>query len=1331
MHGTSKAASVVVNDNDVPVISVSGGSAVTEGTSAAFTLSISPAPHQALTVNIGRTQTGSYLTATSNFTVSVSAGATTKDFTIATTDDSNDEDNGSVTATVKSGTGYNVHGTNNSAEVAVNDNDVPVISITAGRVVTEGGNATFTVSATPTPVRDLTVNVTVTQTGAFVASANLGSKTVTVPTSGSVTLTVATVGDTTDEANGSVTATVNAGTGYNVHASTNAASVTVNDDDATPTVTLTLTPDSINENGGSTTVTASLNRPSSHQTTITVSASVVSPVVAGDFSLSTDKTLTIAAGATTSSGTVTITAVDNSVDAANKSVTVSGSASNTQGVSGPSDVTLTIEDDESSPTVTLALSSTSIGENGGTTTVTATLNRASSQRTTITVTATEVSPAVAGDFSLSTDTTLTIAAGATTSTGTVTITTNDNNVDAPNKTVTVSGSASNTQGVINPSNVTLTITDDDAAPTVTLHLVAAISENGGSANVTASLNHPSSEVTRITVAVAAGSNTTNSHFNVSTNKILNIAAEETTSTGTVTITAVDDSVSDSNQKSVDVSATATNSQGINSSITSRNLKISDDETTPTLSISPSPASADEGETIVFTVTMSITTSAATTLTTQIDIADTDLVNPAQSTDYTLVSASATIAAGSSSATFTVNTTEDTQAEPNEQFRFVVDGTTGSKTIATAKALGTIRNDDMLEIPTTPGRTETIVGDHTVTVDRAANVPESVELQLPAQPTADLTVTIREAVESVARQSPLFRVDKDTVVDIDVQGLAGQSVTICMDAPADSEMRRAAERAGKPLQIARYENGKWNPLESTDDGSMVCTDVASFSPFSMVFEFSLSATSAVLEHALATLGSNMLTSAIENIRTQFDAGLGSGGDKLVIAGHSVPIIGNGQEFEMTGNFQGAACGPLPSALHFGRTPSGWAPRVSCRTDTLFGDVSQNRFHSLSNEELIANSSFVLSESEPDVPGVSSYRWSTWGRGDYINFRRSAGEPATYDGSLKSIYMGVDARTDEWLAGIAVARTSGQMNFTQDDGLLETRVTALHPYGKWQLLDDIETWAILGIGSGKAERSQPDAALQSADLRMIMAATGLRQTRTTAKGLEVATRADASGIELKTGASEGNLGNLRASSWKVRAGLEVSKRQRLVDGSEVTSYVGFMGRYDGGDGETGSGVEVTGRLRYEKDRHVVETRLRKLAVYSDSDYDEWGASVGMSLSPHNDGSGFSASLTHSWGVDEQSTDRLWADQPLSLIGSSNWSARNRTNMRIGYGVPLTGSSAVLTPFAEVGVQDTLQSTRVGFELASKRSDVYSELFYSVREREYDKPDRAIMFTLSARF
>ena len=104
--------------------------------------------------------------------------------------------------------------------------------MTAGPGVTEGGSATFTISASPAPSAPLSVTVTVTQQGDYGAST--GTKTVTVPTSGTKTYTVATTGDNTDEAHGSVTVTLNAGSGYTVSSSRGAATVAVSDDDDPP-----------------------------------------------------------------------------------------------------------------------------------------------------------------------------------------------------------------------------------------------------------------------------------------------------------------------------------------------------------------------------------------------------------------------------------------------------------------------------------------------------------------------------------------------------------------------------------------------------------------------------------------------------------------------------------------------------------------------------------------------------------------------------------------------------------------------------------------------------------------------------------------------------------------------------------------------------------------------------------------------------------------------------------------------------------------------------------------------------------------------------------------
>ena len=272
-HGSD---SVDVTDDDVPVapvvvpdpvVSIAAGPGVTEGGSASFTLTASPAPAADLPVSVTVAAAGDYGAATGPRTVTVPTGGSVS-FTVATSDDSTDEPDGSVTATVDAGSGYTVSATQGAGTVAVADNDVPipVVSITAGTDVTEGADVTFTLTASPAPAAGLPVTVTVAQSGDFGAAT--GSRTVTVPTGGSVSFTVATSDDSTDETDGSVTATVGAGSGYTVSATQGAGTVGVADDDDPPpssSVTVSVGDATGSEAGGVVEFTVSLSEASGEQ----------------------------------------------------------------------------------------------------------------------------------------------------------------------------------------------------------------------------------------------------------------------------------------------------------------------------------------------------------------------------------------------------------------------------------------------------------------------------------------------------------------------------------------------------------------------------------------------------------------------------------------------------------------------------------------------------------------------------------------------------------------------------------------------------------------------------------------------------------------------------------------------------------------------------------------------------------------------------------------------------------------------------------------------------------------------------------------------------------
>ena len=168
-------------------------------------------------------------------------------------------------------------------------------------------------------------------------------------------------------------------------------------------------------------------------------------------------------------------------------------------------------------------------------TVTAALNGGTrAAATPVTVTVGSGTATADTDFEAVTGFTITIPANSASHTGSFVLIPTQDTVDEPDETVEVNGTTAIPDFAVTDARVE--IADDDAAPTVTLSLSdTSIGEAGGIATVTASLDHASSEPTTVTVNVAPDSPATSSDYSLSANRVLTIAADATTSTGTVTI----------------------------------------------------------------------------------------------------------------------------------------------------------------------------------------------------------------------------------------------------------------------------------------------------------------------------------------------------------------------------------------------------------------------------------------------------------------------------------------------------------------------------------------------------------------------------------------------------------------------------------------------------------------------------------------------------------------------------------------------------------------------------------------------------------------------------
>ena len=145
--------------------------------------------------------------------------------------------------------------------------------------------------------------------------------------------------------------------------------VSIVDDDAAPSVSLAIAPSSVSEATGTATATATLSVISGQDVTVNLAFSGTATNVS-DYTRSSTQ-IVIPAGST--SGSVTLTAVQDAVDEPDETIIVDISSVTNGTEIGTQQDSVTITDDDVTPTVTLAIVPTTIAEAAGTTTVTATL----------------------------------------------------------------------------------------------------------------------------------------------------------------------------------------------------------------------------------------------------------------------------------------------------------------------------------------------------------------------------------------------------------------------------------------------------------------------------------------------------------------------------------------------------------------------------------------------------------------------------------------------------------------------------------------------------------------------------------------------------------------------------------------------------------------------------------------------------------------------------------------------------------------------------------------------------------------------------------------------
>ena len=1059
-----------------------------------------------------------------------------------------------------------------------------------------------------------------------------------------------------------------------------------------PVVTLVLTPDSIGENGDVSTVTATVSPASTVAFTVTVSAQANSPAVSGDFTL-TGTTLSFAPNATDSTGSVTITANNNDEDAPNKTVTVSGAVS-VSGVEAPPNATLTITDDDeatqinsrgnqpppndlekppvdpnpvdppgqisvdppvdppvvkSPPVVTLVLSPDVNVEDGGVSMVTATALPASSEAFRVTVSAYAVAPAVAGDFELQ-GTTLSFAPNATQSTGTVMIAAVDNQVDEPDKTVAVSGTVSLSDADA-PANVMLTITDDEPPPVVTLVLSPdAIGENGGVSTITATASPASSQAFTVTVSADAVSPAVAGDYELA-GTTLSFAANATRSTGTVTITAMDNHV-DAPGKMVAVSgtvplSTADAPDGVV-------LTIVDDESSPVVTLSLSPGSISEsGGVSTVTATASPASWQAFSVT-----VSADAVSPAVAGDVELEGTTLNFAANATRSTGEVTITAVGNMMDAPDKAVTVSGRVSASGIdAPADVTLIITDDDEpppdLSVADATGRES----DGRLVFEVSLNAPSSVPVTVDYA-TADGTA--RAGADYVASWGTLTL----------ATGVTRARIEVAVLPDALNEEDESFTLSLSNVSGAILTDGQATGWISGGDQQATAQWLARFG---------------------RTVTDHVVGAVEDQLRTE------RGGEQLTVAGQNLLGAGAGGTTNSQLLLGSSGAGGFGSVNGFGRGAFGMVA-----LEPGPGTFSPNApgARRMTARDLLSSSALRLNAGSFGL-GTLSF----WGRGAYSRFDGSD-DDLTMQGEVVSATVGVDYGCGRCLYGVALSHSSadGSFGFSGSDlASVTSELTGLYPYYGYRVTKRLWVWGLAGYGVGEMT-SVPESGAQpeTVDLTSRLAAVGARgELLSGPGGFSLALKADALIVKTQSDEVDGLIES-EGDARRIRVGLEGSHVASFENNSSLRSHLDVGLRGDGGDADEGFGFEISGGLDWYGLVPGLSFNVgaRGLVAHGADEFSEWGYSGGLRYDPTPASpQGLIVGLKRSWGAPLSGglQDAMWNDSPLRQAANGGFLQQQTLNAEVAYGFDAPGGVGV--PWARAGLFGPDKEYRFGYRMITR--------------------------------
>ena len=387
-----------------------------------------------------------------------------------------------------------------------------------------------------------------------------------------------------------------------------------------------------------------------------------------------------------------------------------------------------------------------------------------------------------------------------------------------------------------------------------------------------------------------------------------------------------------------------------------------------------------------------------------------------------------------------------------------------------------------------------------------------------------------------------------------------------------------------------------------------------------------------------------------------------------------------------------------------------------------------------EEDSADKNMWIDEDEKPMVAERRGGIGFWGKADYNNLSVSSDEWFTWDGRIVSGYMGVDRWLNEKvLTGLSVSLTKGDFDYTDTTpgeggrGDYYVKMLSVSPYVSWFLSDDAYIWGAVGYGRGEIDIDDEEVqSVATSDLSYKSVAAGGSGRLFDVGDTTFSLKSEAFKVWMDVEGDDYLIDEMSLGVHQLRLSMEGSYEYRFASGTWFNPLVEVALRRDGGDGETGTGVELGGGFLYE-DPNLglsVSGRGRWLAAHSSDEFSQWGVGGAVIFDTGADKRGALFSVSPEWGDTSSGVDSLWERGVEGLSSEDGGANDMHLDAEFGYGLSALGGDGLFTPYSGLRVGgDGWRQYRLGSRLDLGRSASLS-LETDRRQSDTTKPEHGIM-------